>query len=182
MNNYLDIINQVLEKWWTKIATLTPNLVLGILVFLIFVLLSKNFSKYFTNILVKIFHNNENKATPILLGKISKYLLLIIGTFISLEIMHLGDFMTKLLGSLGIAGIIAGVALKDLVSSIFSGFLINVEKSFEIGDEVTISNIKGTVEDIGFLTVKLKTDLGETIFVPNQLIFTAPFINHTRKQ
>ena len=35
-----------------------------------------------------------------------------LGIYIALEIMHLGSFMVKFIGSLGIAGVIAGVALK----------------------------------------------------------------------
>jgi small-conductance mechanosensitive channel len=34
---------------------------------------------------------------------------------------------------LGVAGVIAGVALKDLVSSIFSGMLIGIDKAFKVG-------------------------------------------------
>ena len=60
--------------------------------------------------------------------------------------------MVKFIGSLGIAGVIAGVALKDVVSGIFAGAAVNFEKTFQIGDLVTISNIKGTVEDISMFT------------------------------
>ena len=79
------------------------------------------------------------------------------------------------------SGVIAGVALKDVVSGIFAGAAVNFEKTFQIGDLVTISNIKGTVEDISMLTTKLRTENGETVYVPNQLIFNTPFINHSKK-
>jgi small conductance mechanosensitive channel len=69
----------------------------------------------------------------------------------------------------------------DVVSGIFAGAAVNFEKTFQIGDLVTISNIKGTVEDISMLTTKLRTENGETVYVPNQLIFNTPFINHSKK-
>ena len=68
-----------------------------------------------------------------------------------------------------------------MVSGIFAGAAVNFEKTFQIGDLVTISNIKGTVEDISMLTTKLRTENGETVYVPNQLIFNTPFINHSKK-
>ena len=91
--------------------------------------------------------------------------------------MGLNNLFMKLLGSLGVAGIIAGVALKDLVSSMFSGILVGIDKSFKVGDVVQISNITGTVEEIGFLTTKIIADDGKKVYLPNQLIFNSPFIN-----
>ena len=61
------------------------------------------------------------------------------GTFIALEIMGFSGFFMKFLGSLGVAGVIAGVALKDLVSSIFSGMLVNVDKAFKNSNKFGIS-------------------------------------------
>jgi len=101
------------------------------------------------------------------------------GTFIALEIMGFSGFFMKFLGSLGVAGVIAGVALKDLVSSVFSGMLVSVDKAFKIGDYVTIGGNSGTVQDIGLLTTKLITDDGKKVYIPNQVIFNAPFFNIT---
>jgi small conductance mechanosensitive channel len=52
--------------------------------------------------------------------------------------MGFSGFLWKFIGSLGVAGVIAGVALKDLVSSIFSGMLIGIDKAFKVGDYITI--------------------------------------------
>lgn len=101
------------------------------------------------------------------------------GTFIALEIMGLGGFVLKFVGSLGVAGVIAGVALKDLVSSMFSGALIGIDKAFAVGDYVSIKEVSGVVESIGFLTTKIITDEGKKVYIPNQLIFSAPFVNYT---
>ncbi|SHK35129.1 mechanosensitive ion channel family protein [Epilithonimonas mollis] len=108
-----------------------------------------------------------------------KFLIILMGTFIALEIMGFSGFFLKFLGSLGVAGVIAGVALKDLVSSIFSGMLVSVDKAFKIGDYVTIGGNSGTVQDIGLLTTKLITDDGKKVYIPNQVIFNSPFFNIT---
>ena len=104
-------------------------------------------------------------------------MILLIGTFISLEIMGLSGFLWKFIGSLGVAGVVAGVALKDLVSSIFSGMLIGIDKAFKVGDYITIGNYSGNVQEIGFLTTKIITDDGRKVYIPNQTIFSGPFFN-----
>ena len=108
-----------------------------------------------------------------------RFLIMLLGTFISLEIMGFSGFFVKFLGSLGVAGVIAGVALKDLVSSIFSGMLVGIDKAFKVGDYVSIGAHSGTVQDIGFLTTKLITDDGRKVYIPNQVIFNGPFYNVT---
>jgi small conductance mechanosensitive channel len=61
----------------------------------------------------------------------------------------------------------------------FSGALIGIDKAFAVGDYVSIKDFSGVVESIGFLTTKIITDEGKKVYGPNQLIFTAPFINYT---
>ena len=179
---YLDLVIGVLENWWVKFAEFTPNLIVGILVFLFFLYTSKFLSKISVDLFQKLFPKSRNQDTVITLIGFFRFLIILIGTFITLEIMGLSGFFIKFLGSLGVAGIIAGVALKDIVSSMFSGMLVSVDKAFKVGDYVTINNISGTVEEIGFLTTKVINDEGKKVFIPNQMIFSAPFINITASQ
>ena len=60
--------------------------------------------------------------------------------------------------------------------------LVSVDKAFKVGDYVTIDGISGTVLEIGFLTTKVTADDGRKYFIPNQLIFTAPFVNVTASE
>ncbi|MCG7280013.1 mechanosensitive ion channel family protein [Chryseobacterium taklimakanense] len=179
---YIDLVIGVLENWWVKFAEFTPNLIVGILVFLFFLYTSKFLSKISVDLFQKLFPKSRNQDTVITLIGFFRFLIILIGTFITLEIMGLSGFFIKFLGSLGVAGIIAGVALKDIVSSMFSGMLVSVDKAFKVGDYVTINNISGTVEEIGFLTTKVINDEGKKVFIPNQMIFSAPFINITASE
>lgn len=176
--NYYEIVVSVLEKWYASIAEATPRLVVGILVFFIILMLSS----YLSKITVRIFHHffpKSKNTSFIALVKTFKFLIILAGAFISFEIMGFGGFVLKFIGSLGVAGVIAGVALKDLVSAMFSGMLIGIDKAFKVGDYITIGSHSGTVQDIGFLTTKLITDDGRKVYVPNQIIFNAPFYNIT---
>ena len=175
---YIDIVYKVLERWYAKFAEATPNIVVGIVVFVLILLMSSYLSRISVKIFHKFFPKSKNNSIVTLIG-IFKFLIILAGAFISFEIMGLGGFVMKFLGSLGVAGVIAGVALKDLVSSMFSGMLIGFDKAFAVGDYVTIQQISGKVESIGFLTTKIITDEGKKVYVPNQLIFTAPFVNFT---
>jgi small conductance mechanosensitive channel len=175
---YADIVYQVFERWYTKFAETTPGIVVGIIVFVLIILMSSYLSKAAVTVFQRFFPKSRNNSVVTLIG-VFKFLIILIGAFIAFEIMGLGGFVLKFIGSLGVAGVIAGVALKDLVSSMFSGMMINFDKAFSVGDYVSIKGITGVVEDVGFLTTKIITDEGKKVYVPNQLIFSAPFINYS---
>lgn len=174
---YVDLVWKTLDSWYQKFAEFTPNLVVGLLVFSFFLVTSS----YLSKLAVKLFHKffPDKHETIVSLVGFFRFLILLLGTFISLEIMGLSGFLWKFIGSLGVAGVIAGVALKDLVSSIFSGLLIGIDKAFKVGDYVTIGSNSGTVQEIGFLTTKIITDDGKKVYIPNQVIFSSPFSNVT---
>lgn len=174
--NYFEIVYAVLQRWYDNLAQATPKIAVGILVFFLFLTMSSYLSKISVKIFHRFFPKSKNNSIVTLI-KVFKFLIILSGTFIAFEIMGLGGFVLKFIGSLGVAGVVAGVALKDLVSSMFSGALVGIDKSFAAGDYVSIKEVTGVVEKIGFLTTKIITDDGKKVFVPNQLIFSAPFTN-----
>ncbi|WP_027373752.1 mechanosensitive ion channel family protein [Chryseobacterium sp. UNC8MFCol] len=177
--SYVDLVYKVLESWYVTFAEITPKLIVGILVFTFFLITSKYLSIAAVKIFHKFFPKSQKESSLVTLVGIFRFLIMLMGTFISLEIMGFSGFLWKFIGSLGVAGVIAGVALKDLVSSIFSGMLIGIDKAFKVGDYITIGAHSGTVQEIGFLTTKLLTDDGKKAYIPNQVVFNAPFYNIT---
>lgn len=177
--SYFDVVYRVLENWYVKFAELTPKLIVGILVFSLFLITSKFLSQAAVKAFHKLFPKSNKQGSLVALIGVFRFLIMLMGTFIALEIMGFSGFLWKFIGSLGVAGVIAGVALKDLVSSIFSGMLIGIDKAFKVGDYVTIGTNSGTVHEIGLLTTKIITDDGKKVYIPNQVIFNAPFANFT---
>ncbi|MDW9380034.1 mechanosensitive ion channel family protein [Chryseobacterium sp. JV558] len=176
---YVDLVYKVLESWYVTFAELTPKLIVGILVFTFFLITSKYLSQAAVKLFHKFFPKSRKESSLVTLISIFRFLIMLMGTFIALEIMGFSGFLWKFIGSLGVAGVIAGVALKDLVSSIFSGMLIGIDKAYKVGDYITIGAHSGTVQEIGFLTTKILTDDGKKAYIPNQVVFNAPFYNIT---
>ncbi|MFP7656166.1 MULTISPECIES: mechanosensitive ion channel family protein [Chryseobacterium] len=177
--SYVEVVYRVLQSWYLKFAELTPKLIVGILVFSFFLFSSKYLSKLAVKLFHKLFPKSEKESSLVTLLAVFRFIIMLMGSFIALEIMGFSSFLWKFIGSLGVAGVIAGVALKDLVSSIFSGMLIGIDKAFKVGDYVSIGNNSGTVQEIGFLTTKIITDDGKKVYIPNQVIFNSPFSNIT---
>ena len=99
---YIDVVYKVIQNWWIKLAENTPNLIVGIAVFLGVFFLSKFLSKIALKAFQKLFPKNRNQDTIVTLIGFFRFLIILAGTFMALEIMGLNGFFMKFLGSLGL--------------------------------------------------------------------------------
>jgi small conductance mechanosensitive channel len=111
-------------------------------------------------------------------NRIASILLWIIVVFIILGIFGLREFLWGLLATAGFTGIVIGMATRDIVSDMLTGFLLYFYRPFKIGDSVEISDIWGKVKDIGFSGVKIAAWSGETVIIPNSKIRTSIIKNY----
>ncbi len=90
----------------------------------------------------------------------------------------LGFFGVNLAGtllSLGIVGIAVSFAAKDIISNLFSGFILILGKSIKVGDSLEIDGIKGTVESISLRSTVIIDTLGSRIHIPNSTLTNNPY-------
>jgi MscS family membrane protein len=85
--------------------------------------------------------------------------------------------ITPLIASAGIAGLIVGFALKDVIENIFAGVLILLDPPFKVGDIVQIGNDAGRVVEIGIRNTKIKKFDNNIIVIPNRDIITSKVTN-----
>jgi moderate conductance mechanosensitive channel len=75
-----------------------------------------------------------------------------------------------LLASAGIAGLAIGFGAQTLVHDFINGFFILLENQYDIGDNVRIAGVKGTVEAMSLRQTLLRDEDGTVHFVPNSEI------------
>jgi len=72
------------------------------------------------------------------------------------------------LAGLGIAGLAVALALQPVLSNIFSGISIVLDKTVRVGDLVYLdSSTKGTIKKVGIRSTKIQTFDNELIIIPN---------------
>lgn len=101
------------------------------------------------------------------------------GIFI-LAIMILSEFgfhIGTILGVAGIAGAALGFAAQTSLSNIISGLFLLTERSFGLGDQITVSGASGTVVSIGLLSIKIQQSDGMCVRVPNEHLIKNVLIN-----
>jgi small-conductance mechanosensitive channel len=80
---------------------------------------------------------------------------------------NLGYNITTIITGLGIGGIAIALAAQNILTDLFSYFVIFFDKPFEIGDTISVNNITGAVEHIGIKTSHIRSVSGEQLIMPN---------------
>lgn len=109
---------------------------------------------------------DKKKITIISLVKnIIKYVIMI---FVVLAILGVyGVDTSSVITSIGIAGVIIGLALQDIVADFLAGVLIIFDNHYNLGDTVTIDGFTGSVIGFGLMTTKIKAATGEVMILSN---------------
>ena len=90
----------------------------------------------------------------------------------------------------GLLSVAMGLALQKPISSVVAWLILTVRRTFDIGDRIQISNIKGDISNITlthiFLdevggTIDGEEKSGRTIMIPTSTIFEKEIINYTHQ-
>ncbi len=93
---------------------------------------------------------------------------------------QLGVKLSALFGAAGIVGVAVGIASQTSLGNIISGFFLVAERTFQVGDVVTVGAKTGVVHSIDLLSIKLLTFDNLLVRIPNQFIIANELTNVTR--
>ncbi|MFP6775527.1 MAG: mechanosensitive ion channel family protein [PS1 clade bacterium] len=94
----------------------------------------------------------------------------------------LGFSISSILTFGGVGGIVMGFAAKDMLSNIFGGLMIQMDKPFSTGDWIrsTDHGIEGVVEKIGWRMTRIRTFTKNPVYIPNSIFATIPIETPSR--
>ena len=156
-----DILNKILIK----------EIVAPILIVFFSLIIYKIIKKIIKNTFkIRLNKSNEKKQETLIgiINNIIKYFIIIVALIMILNIF--GIDTKTLITSLGVVGLVAGLAVQDLLKDIISGISIIFENQFYVGDTVEINGFKGEVIHLGIKTTKLKSYTGEVKIISNRNI------------
>lgn len=91
----------------------------------------------------------------------------------------IGVNLSGLLLAGGIAGIIVGFALQNIVANLISGIFIAIERPARIGEAITVGDVTGVIEDINIFSTIVRTFDGVFVRIPNASVFTSNIRNYS---
>jgi small-conductance mechanosensitive channel len=77
-------------------------------------------------------------------------------------------------------GLMVTLGSSGLVNQVMSGFTLTYSRALRVNDFVRVTDIEGTVTQIGALSTKIRTPPGEEVTIPNAVIVSHTVTNYTR--
>jgi small-conductance mechanosensitive channel/CRP-like cAMP-binding protein len=115
-----------------------------------------------------LFRLRGRPAAPALLRQIAG--LLVFGICVALLFqLALSVSLTAVLATSAVITAVVVFALQDTLGNLFSGLALHLEKSVQVGDMVRSGETYGTVEELTWRAIKLRTVDGNVLLIPNSV-------------
>ncbi len=85
--------------------------------------------------------------------------------------------ITPFIASLGVGGVVLGLALQDSLSNLFSGIYIRLDKPIRVGDYVKLDPGEGYVVQVGWHSTRIRTLSNNYLIVPNSKVIGTAITN-----
>ncbi|MBV6479041.1 MAG: hypothetical protein HGGPFJEG_01802 [Ignavibacteria bacterium] len=166
----------VFNKYWHAIVAKLPAILLAAAVLFVFIFVGKKAGRITSK---RLSVKSHDKLVSDFAGRVVKYVFIVLGFFISMNILGYTILAGSLLTGAGISAAIFGFAFKNIGENILAGFLLAFNRPFKVGDLIMINGMTGNITSVDFRSTNIKTSDGEDIFIPNSMIITNPLTNYT---
>lgn len=167
----------MLAEWYNRILDFLPNLIVIAAILLLTIVISRRSQRIVYQL------SNRTQAPPEiieLLSRMARFGVLAVGALLILDRLNLSRTVLSFVAGLGIAGIMLGFALQDIVKQFAAGVLLLILRPFRIGDTVSIGNFTGQVQEVQLRATILKTSTGDEVLIPNADVYNTAIVNTTR--
>jgi small-conductance mechanosensitive channel len=90
---------------------------------------------------------------------------------------EIGINIAPLLAGAGIIGVAIGFGSQKLVQDLITGIFLLLENAMQVGDNVTVSGLSGTVENLSVRTIRLRAGDGSVHIIPFSAVTTVTNVN-----
>ena len=174
----LSHLQKKLQSWMEGFILILPNLFIAALILVVTHFISKILQRLVKNVLRRFV---RNQALIDFLGIFARVTAFIFGLVIAIRILRLDDAVFSILAGVGIVGLAIGFAFQDVASNFIAGIALvfRSDRPFKVGDIVETNEYIGTIDEINLRDTLLTTFEGQSVFIPNKLIFENAVLNYS---
>lgn len=97
--------------------------------------------------------------------------------FTIMVLRRLNYDVMSLITALGVGSLAVGLAAKETLANMISGFTLIIDRNLMPGDRVNLGNYTGDVEEIGLRSTRIKIGNNTTLIVPNSELVNSKILN-----
>jgi small-conductance mechanosensitive channel len=103
----------------------------------------------------------------------------IVGLALAFGVTAMGVDLSSLAFIIGALGVGIGFGLQNIINNFISGLILLFERPIQVGDEVKVGELMGTMKRIGIRASIVRTYEGSEVIVPNGDLISQQVVNYT---
>lgn len=161
---------------WREFVRLSPVLILGLFIVLLSWFAAKAISAGSRRLFAR---RSGNPLLTEVMGRVVTIIILVFGLFIALRITGLTRLALTVAGGTGIAGLILGIAFRDIAENFLASLLISIQSPFQTDDLIEVEGHLGYVQKVTTRGTVLMAFDGNYIRIPNSTIYKSNIRNYS---
>jgi small-conductance mechanosensitive channel len=125
------------------------------------------------------FSRHERELTAALTVVLTLAIAVLTDRWVARRAARLSRLATGVLASSAIVAAIVGFAARQTLANLVAGVMLMIAQPLRIGDQVTIEDDTGLIEDVRLNYTVLRTGEGRRVFVPNERLASGVLRNDT---
>ncbi|AEV32998.1 small-conductance mechanosensitive channel [Owenweeksia hongkongensis DSM 17368] len=175
--NAIDQIKASVLDYWDSFLQHVPKLILGLIILVLAIMISRWLSSLFQNRLSK---RLDDQLLSLFLTKILRMALIVLSVLLAFNVMGFTGIAAGLLAGAGVGALVIGFAFQDIGANFIAGVILAFNRPFSIGDTIEIAGVMGKVLSLNLRTTHVKTFDGKDVFIPNNTIVKEELVNYTK--
>ena len=155
-----------------------PGILAGIAVFGLTVLFSGRLARRLARYATR---NMDDKLLASFLTNSARWVLLILGVALSLQLGGLSGIASGILAGASVSAIVVGFAFKDIGENLLAGVMLAINRPFKVGDVIATNKFEGEVIALDIKHTQIRSQDDKDIFIPNALIVKQPLENFSNR-
>jgi small-conductance mechanosensitive channel len=154
----------------------TPSIIAALVLLVFFYLVARVLAGIIQRVTER---RSAHRPAAIVLGRLARALVILIGILFAASVAFPTFRPGDVVQILGIGGVAAGFAFKDILQNFLAGILLLLTQPFRINDEIVAGDFEGVVSDIQTRATFLRTYDNRRVVIPNAELFTSKVIVNT---
>ena len=168
-------------KSWISSPEGGIGLGINLLKFLAVLIVARFVARFAARMTKKVLSRSEQLSDLLkdFIANTVRRVIMILGLVVALSM--LGINIGPLLAGIGVIGFVVGFALQDTLGNFAAGFMILLNRPYDLGDFVTVSGESGSVDAMNLFSTTLRTPDNKVIVIPNGSIWGNVITNFNGK-
>jgi small conductance mechanosensitive channel len=170
-----------LDKFWESARRMAdgaiarlPSLILAVVVFLLFYLLSAVVAR-----LIRQTTKGHRENLGVVFSRLVGAVTMLFGFLVAFSIVAPSFQAGDLIKLLGIGSVAIGFAFQNILQNFLAGLLLLWSEPFRVGDEIKLDLFEGTVQEIQARATIIRTYDERRVVIPNADLFTHSVVVNT---